>query len=762
MIQVNNPYPQFFDADGDPLDNGKVYFGVADLDPRTNPKAVYSDYAGTTPVAQPVRTQNGYLVNGAGTPISVYVDGDHSIATYTSADVLLWSAPDSTQYNIEQRSQNIVTPLENSNGSSLIGFIQSGTGAVPRTVQDKIRERVSVADFGILPDGVTNWEATNPGGIWTAMLNAALTKLVVWPPGYYATGINLDSTLTGAHFHFEDGAIIGGVFHLISDASPAAVGISSIARSGGVVTVNTTTAHGWVTGKRVRICNVYVTGAGSVDFNADDAAVTVTSTTAFTYSQAGPNESGTVSSGALAAPLPIKNVVVTGLLTTTDRFGTINAKDCYVERVWVKSDPSKHSAYPGTTCRGAHIYAGTENLHIGELVIDDASGSNTDAALAIDGNAWNPKNLTFGRVHIKDSDYHGAYITGGGHRFGELRIDGFARGVYSGTLQDSDGATQSQHVKALWTNRCWDLEIGVLRTSQNPAGSRGYELNQAVIDETGSAYFGAANRGVHIGAWYASNVRRSGINFGDRDADSVRCNATVGMLEIRLDPSGLSSGEFAIRAVGASGGSRISIDTLRVVDPGVNACVWTETSADVSIRRLEALNVADRVLQARGRVHVDDLHAIYSGGTSTNPVVHIANAAAVGSRLNHVHIESASTVSTRAFHADAGGWDIGKLRVTGLANADGTVWIDGAARWGIHAFEVYGPNSSGAGVGFNGAVSDGYMGPGVVTGFAKGFSKGTATFTRMTGVGLNGNGNTTPTDMTNGSVVMVGCNGVTL
>lgn len=189
MIQVNNPFPQFFDADGDPLDNGKVYFGVADLDPRTNPKAVYSDFAGTTPVTQPVRTQNGYLVNGAGTPISVYVDGDHSIAVYTSADVLLWSAPDSTQYNIEQRSQGIVSSFSGSSGSSLIGFIQSGTGAVARTTQGKMRESVSVKDFGAVGDGVTDDTVAIQAAIDSVRVgqNDLTMPVVLFPPGIYKT-----------------------------------------------------------------------------------------------------------------------------------------------------------------------------------------------------------------------------------------------------------------------------------------------------------------------------------------------------------------------------------------------------------------------------------------------------------------------------------------------------------------------------------------------------------------------------------------------
>jgi hypothetical protein len=41
-------------------------------------------------------------------------------------------------------------------GSSLIGFIQAGTGAVLRTLQDKNRDIVSVKDFGAKGDGVTD------------------------------------------------------------------------------------------------------------------------------------------------------------------------------------------------------------------------------------------------------------------------------------------------------------------------------------------------------------------------------------------------------------------------------------------------------------------------------------------------------------------------------------------------------------------------------------------------------------------------------
>lgn len=46
--------------------------------------------------------------------------------------------------------------LAASSGSSLVGFIQSGTGAVSTTVQAKLRESVSVKDYGAVGDGVTD------------------------------------------------------------------------------------------------------------------------------------------------------------------------------------------------------------------------------------------------------------------------------------------------------------------------------------------------------------------------------------------------------------------------------------------------------------------------------------------------------------------------------------------------------------------------------------------------------------------------------
>ena len=49
-----------------------------------------------------------------------------------------------------------LTPLASAVGAAMVGFRQAGTGAVTRTVQEKMRESVSVKDYGALGDGVTD------------------------------------------------------------------------------------------------------------------------------------------------------------------------------------------------------------------------------------------------------------------------------------------------------------------------------------------------------------------------------------------------------------------------------------------------------------------------------------------------------------------------------------------------------------------------------------------------------------------------------
>ena len=63
------------------------------------------------------------------------------------------------------------TTLTSSSGSSLVGFLQSGTGATAPTVQAKLRETISALDFGADPTGVADSTTALQAGL-TAVGNA--------------------------------------------------------------------------------------------------------------------------------------------------------------------------------------------------------------------------------------------------------------------------------------------------------------------------------------------------------------------------------------------------------------------------------------------------------------------------------------------------------------------------------------------------------------------------------------------------------------
>jgi hypothetical protein len=78
-----------------------------------------------------------------------------------------------------------VQDLKEAQGSSLVGFLQAGTGAAQRTAQDKLRENVSVKDFGAVGDGV----ADDTGAINLALSHLAAIGggTLYFPQGTYKT-----------------------------------------------------------------------------------------------------------------------------------------------------------------------------------------------------------------------------------------------------------------------------------------------------------------------------------------------------------------------------------------------------------------------------------------------------------------------------------------------------------------------------------------------------------------------------------------------
>ena len=61
-----------------------------------------------------------------------------------------------TAASVDDIVEEVRTELAASSGSSLVGFLQSGSGATARTTQAKLRDVVHVRDFGAVGDGVTD------------------------------------------------------------------------------------------------------------------------------------------------------------------------------------------------------------------------------------------------------------------------------------------------------------------------------------------------------------------------------------------------------------------------------------------------------------------------------------------------------------------------------------------------------------------------------------------------------------------------------
>jgi hypothetical protein len=168
-LSIQVPYPVFYDRDGQPLDNGNIYIGVANLDPITNPLQVYYDDALTITASQPLKTSNGYVYRN-GTPTQLYVNAtDFSITVNDSQNLFVYSFPEAT---------GIIAYT----GAQTVEYDPPFAGALTTgySVADKLEQYVSVKDFGAVGDGVTNDRAAI-----LAAVAATSDKTLFFPAGAY-------------------------------------------------------------------------------------------------------------------------------------------------------------------------------------------------------------------------------------------------------------------------------------------------------------------------------------------------------------------------------------------------------------------------------------------------------------------------------------------------------------------------------------------------------------------------------------------------
>jgi hypothetical protein len=206
---------QFLTAGGIPLVGGKLYTYAAGT---TTPLATYTSYAGTIANANPV------ILNSRGEAAVWLGSAAYKFTLKDSTDVEIWTADNITTQDALLALASFQSTLAGSTGSTLVGFTQNGPGTT-RTVQSKLSDSYSVADFGFSTSASATANATAFVNAWN------ISKQLTIPAGTYnVTGLPNFATL---------GARIQGIGKVVLNITGAGPGlIVDAGTTAGVVVQN--------------------------------------------------------------------------------------------------------------------------------------------------------------------------------------------------------------------------------------------------------------------------------------------------------------------------------------------------------------------------------------------------------------------------------------------------------------------------------------------------------------------------------------------
>lgn len=197
----------FVDLQGNALDQGYLYFGVANGNPETTPITVYWDAAATIPAAQPIRTINGYPVYN-GRPSPIFATVDYSI---TARD----------------KNSNLITTYTYTAASGISSPPPAVSGA---TVFTGLLDTFTYAGKALKPLRVNAAETALETYTPSAAANTFLALTDVNPKSYSGLAgqsLIVNSTETGVTF---DGLVLGDAsYRLLADQSLTAATTTTIA-----------------------------------------------------------------------------------------------------------------------------------------------------------------------------------------------------------------------------------------------------------------------------------------------------------------------------------------------------------------------------------------------------------------------------------------------------------------------------------------------------------------------------------------------------
>jgi len=180
ITNIVPPFPVFTDSAGAPLDNGFVYVGTANLNPVSNPIAVYWDAALTVVAAQPLRTINGYL-SQSGSPGTLFSAVDYSITVKDSKGVQVFTAPSGARAGLGSIVLAATESLTAQAGASIV--LQDGSTMTVGTATGTPVTVTMASNARIVGDVLPNVTGTQSLGSatrkWDAQLETATADNVV-------------------------------------------------------------------------------------------------------------------------------------------------------------------------------------------------------------------------------------------------------------------------------------------------------------------------------------------------------------------------------------------------------------------------------------------------------------------------------------------------------------------------------------------------------------------------------------------------------
>lgn len=374
----------------------------------------------------------------------------------------------------------------------------------------------------------------------------------------------------------------------------------------------------------------------------------------------------------------ISNIHLYGDLVTYDRFGTFYIDGLTIDgNVHVKSVPEKALNYPGLRTRGCHIFRGTKNLRVNDIIVDDCDemGFTNDAAISIDANDMTEliENINVRRMIVNGSDVHGVYLMGNGYHVDEIIVKEYGKGTYrKGQADDTSciGAApkQSRELKGVWLNRMGNSYIGKISVT-NADDTRDNVRYDVMLDETGVA----GNKGVNIGNIFITVKGKSrGLSINDRNYPSENSIYNIENIEISNTKATNEDGYYLLDICDFS---KVNITNVNIVNSNQDNAIALRSRYLCTIKNIRLGDVKKQSVYVDGLSRIDNLELNRTANLDSKPTMYVtkkANKSIFGKLL----LDCKTQLVVNALEILASYFSIENL-TTGFHAGDAVVYFNG-------------------------------------------------------------------------------------